>query len=326
MARIIALGETGSPGGRGYNAPVSPPSPPLPRHRARRILARLWPSRAGSRLLGAILSWPFAPWQRFLVRRYVRLVAPELTDSDPPDPRLYPDLDALFTRPLRAGARLWPGPGRLGAPVDGILLGHTPLAGPGTVLEVKGVRTGVAALLGPVWPDLALPPGGHVFHFYLSPRHHHRVYLPTAGRLVYRRHLPGRLLGVAPSWLVAVPDLNARNERDVLAFETASGILVLVLVAAFGVDDVETAFDAPGARRGRRALGPLDPAATLAAGAEIGCFHFGSTVFVITPPGCPRPLLPTAPRPVRAGEPFAACLPGASGAERGEEADGRPRT
>jgi phosphatidylserine decarboxylase len=294
--------------GAAYNASVSAPSPIVSRPPwGRRILARLWPTRAGSRLLGAVLSWPLPVWQRLLVRLYVRAVQPELADSDPPDPRLYPTLDALFTRPLRAGTRSWPAPEELGCPVDGIFLGHTPVARPETVLEVKGVRTELAALLGPAWNDLALPHGGLAFHFYLSPRHHHRVYLPAAGTLVYRRRLPGRLLAVGPRWLAAVPDLNARNERVVLGFETGRGLLVLVLVAAFGVDDVETVFDAAERRGGRRALRPHDPAAPLAAGAEIGCFHVGSTVFAITPPSSVARLSSArAPWPVRAGEPFAA--------------------
>jgi phosphatidylserine decarboxylase len=301
----------------------SPPSSTL-RIRTRRVLARLWPTHAGSRLLGAFLSCPFPPWQRWLVRLYVRRVRPELADSEPSDPRLYPDLDALFTRPLRTGARPWPDADTLGAPVDGIFLGLAPLEGPETVLDVKGVRTGIGALLGAAWAELALPSGSPVFHFYLSPRHHHRVYLPAAGRLVHRRHLPGRLLSVAPSWLAAVPDLNARNEREILAFETAGGLLVLVLVAAFGVDDVETAFDPPGRRRaGRRVLAPLDPAQALPAGAEIACFHLGSTVFAIAPPGCSPTLLPSAPRPVRAGEPFASCRRDGSGREGGKEIGGR---
>jgi phosphatidylserine decarboxylase len=259
-----------------------------------------------------------------LVRLYVRRVGPELADSDPSDPGRYPDLDALFTRPLRAGVRAWPDAGTLGSPVDGIFLGRTALEGPGTVLDVKGARTAVAPLLGAAWSELAPAAGSLVFHFYLSPRHHHRVYLPVAGRLVYRRHLPGRLLSVAPSWLSAVPDLNAQNEREILAFETGGGLLVLVLVAAFGVDDVETAFDPPASRRpGRRALAPLDPAHRLSAGAEIACFHLGSTVFTITPPGCTRPLLSAGPRPVRVGEPFASCRRQGSRREGGEEIGSR---
>ena len=307
MARIIAPQARPARSGR-YNAPVSPRPHPRPRsspHRLRRVFAHLWPTRLGSRLVGTGLAWRSGPFQRRLIRLYVRLVGPDLDDSDPSDPRLYPDLDTFFTRPLQRGRRHWPGAGSLGSPVDGTLLGHTPVDGPETVLEVKGIRTSLRALLGPAWPELALPPGGHVFHFYLSPRHHHRVYLPAAGRFVYRRHLPGRLLPVAPRWLVAVPDLNARNERVVLAFETVAGRLVLVLVAAFGVSDIETAFDPPEFRGGRRVLAPCDPRERLEAGTEIGCFHLGSTVFVITPPEFSLPLPSHVPRPVRAGEAFA---------------------
>ncbi len=281
------------------------PHPRSSPHRLRRVFAHLGPTRLGSRLVGTVLTWRWGPFQRLLIRLYVRLVRPDLADSDPPDPRLYPDLDTFFTRPLQPGHRRWLRAGALGSPVDGTLLGHTPIDGPETVLEVKGIRTSLRALLGPACSELALPPGGQVFHFYLSPRHHHRVYLPAAGRFVDRRHLPGRLLSVAPRWLVAVPDLNARNERVVLAFETAAGRLILVLVAAFGVSDIETAFDPPEFRGGRRVLAPCDPHERLEAGTEIGCFHLGSTVFVITPPGFSPPLPSDVPRSVRAGEPFA---------------------
>lgn len=283
-----------------------PPSPALPDRpsRTRGILAALWPTRLLSRLLGAVLALPLPPWQRLLVRLYVRLVRPELEDADPPDARLYPDLDALFTRPARAGSRPWPAAADLlGAPVDGVFLGRSVLAeGRGTALEVKGVRTDAGALLGPLWAELPPAPGAGVFHFYLSPRHLHRVFLPTAGRLLYLRHLPGRLLPVAPPWLGAVRDLNARNERTLLAFATPWGPLVLVLVAAFGVSDIETAFEPP---RKRPRLAPLPGGVTLGAGSEVGCFHLGSTVFVIAPPALSRPLLGPPPLAVRAGTAFA---------------------
>lgn len=275
--------------------------------------------------MGRVSACPWSGWQRLLIRLYVRVVGPDLHDSVPDDPRNYASLDALFTRPVRSGTRPWPrDPTLLGSPVDGIFLGQTSLDGPTTILDVKGRSTRAGTLLGPLWTSFPPTPGSGLFHFYLSPRHHHRVHLPCAARFLHQFHLKGRLLPVSPPWLRRIPDLNAKNERTLLVFETATGeFLTLVLVAAAGVSDIETAFEPyPGLAR----LQPRSRDELLDAGTEVGCFHLGSTVFVVTPPGLTRSLLDEPPVEVRAGVAFAAprAVPPA-GAPSGSIGQGREK-
>jgi phosphatidylserine decarboxylase len=110
--------------------------------------------------------------------------------------------------------------------------------------------------------------------------------MPLAGELIETVHVPGRIFGVAPFAVDAIPRLFARNERLVCHFDSALGPFAVVMVGAMLVSGVSTVWDGvaipPYAdaieRRDWRGRGIW-----LKRGAEMGRFEMGSTVVVLLP-------------------------------------------
>ena len=237
------------------------------------------------------------PWlKNFLITAFMRGYRPPMAEALEADPRRYPSFNAFFTRGLRPQARpIDPDPLRVVSPCDGTLS----LAGAlqaNQLLQAKGHRYSLEALLGEdaVWaPRLR---GGLYATLYLAPFNYHRVHMPLAGRLQAAWHIPGRLFSVNSASVARIPDLFARNERIVCAFEGEYAPFVVVLVGALFVGSMSTVWHgeitpwraAPGAR-GRHRL-EAHGAADLwqARGAELGLFNMGSTVLLLLPPGLAR--------------------------------------
>jgi phosphatidylserine decarboxylase len=265
----------------------------LPGHalsRAARALAR---SRALAPALNAL---------------FVRAFRPDLAEAEPPEARAYPTFAALFTRPLRPGARpLAGGEEVLVAPADGAL-GPCGIVQDGTLLQAKGRRYSAAALLGGDRAYAERFTGGIYATVYLAPRDYHRVHLPLAGQLTRLDYLPGRLLPVHPRSAAGTQALYARNERAVCRFETAWGPLAVVLVGALLVSGIALVWHGdvnPYGARARAWWQGYDPPQPFARGAELGRFEYGSTVVALAPPALR--LLPGlgAGRRVRMGEALA---------------------
>lgn len=264
----------------------------LPAH----ALSRAAHALAGSRRLAPALKWAFCAVFR-----------PDLDDADPPDAAAYPTFNALFTRPLKPGARALVGDdATLVSPADGVLGPCGPVER-GTLLQAKGRAYSAAALLGGDRAYAAAFEGGVYATVYLAPRDYHRVHLPLAGRLRQLDYLPGRLLPVHAPSARGVEALYARNERAVCRLDTAYGPLAVVLVGALLVSGIETVWHGmvnPHGARGRgwsRSYeGPDYPR-----GAEIGRFNYGSTVVLLAGPGLRLERGVAAGRPVRMGEALA---------------------
>jgi phosphatidylserine decarboxylase len=110
--------------------------------------------------------------------------------------------------------------------------------------------------------------------------------MPFSGRLVETVHVPGRLFPVNAPMVRAAPRLFARNERVCALFQTDFGSLGLVLVGAFFVGGIETVWSGlvtPPSIHAIHAWPPVQPV-ELERGAQMGCFHMGSTVIVLFGP------------------------------------------
>jgi phosphatidylserine decarboxylase len=248
-----------------------------------------------------------APWlKNFLITTFMRGYHPRMTDALEPEPRRYPSFNAFFTRSLRPQARpIDPDPLRVVSPCDGMLSIASALQA-NQLLQAKGRRYSLEALLGEdaVWaPRLR---GGLYATLYLAPFNYHRVHMPLAGRLQAAWHIPGRLFSVNSASVARVPDLFARNERIVCAFEGEYGPFVVVLVGALFVGSMSTvwhgevtprraragAAQPAGAGGMARGVHRLEPRGTAelwqARGAELGLFNMGSTVLLLLPPGLAR--------------------------------------
>lgn len=251
-------------------------------------LQQVLPQHSLSRVVHGLTRLPAGPATRLGVHAFLRAYGVDLQEAAQPDPSAYRTFNDFFTRALRADARpLDPRPEALLAPADGRISEIGTLDG-GRVLQAKGQTFDVQALLGGD-PGLAAAFADGAFAtLYLAPRDYHRVHMPLTGTLRAAVHVPGRLFSVNATTAARVSRLYARNERVVTVFDTAVGLLAVVLVGAIFVGGIETVWQGPVTPpRGRR-LQPLPlptPAPTLARGAELGRFNMGSTVILLLPRG-----------------------------------------
>ena len=261
------------------------------------------------RLLSRLVRWgtrsTWKPWKNFLIRTIVAQYEVDLDEAENADPASYASFNAFFTRALKSGARpVDPDPDAIVSPADG-RVSQTGAISHGRIFQAKGFDCGTGELLA---DDARAAPyhDGSFATIYLSPRDYHRVHMPLAGELVETVHVPGRIFGVAPWLVAAIPRLFARNERLVCHFESALGPFAVVMVGAMLVSGVATVWDGVAippyasrvVRRDWRGRGIW-----LKRGAEMGRFEMGSTVIVLLPAKLGRFSVQLGPdQPVRVGQ------------------------
>ena len=255
--------------------------------RLRNLPQYLLPQRLLTRLTYR-LTRVRTPWfKNALIQQVARKFRVNLSEALEPNSRAYPDFNAFFTRALKPGARpIAPGDRVVCCPVDGAV-SQIGLADSDTLLQAKGRRFSLTALLGGDAERARLFQGGAFATLYLSPRDYHRIHMPLAGRLREMVHVPGKLFSVSPLTTRMVPSLFARNERVAALFDTPAGPMALVLVGAINVASIETvwagAITPPLGKTIRNWSYPPngDGAVRLDKGAEMGRFNMGSTVIVL---------------------------------------------
>lgn len=237
-----------------------------------------------NRLSNSEQAWVRRP----LIGGFRRLFPVNLAEAADPDPAAYASFNAFFTRALAADARpLAESKHHLISPCDGTLsqLGRIRA---GQLIQAKGVDYSAAALLGSNdWAERFAD--GHFITIYLAPYDYHRVHSPVTGRAVEEFRIPGRLFSVSARTSRAVPGLFTRNERMAVILETGHGPVAVVMVAALLVAGIETVWDSagpyrPGPSPTRKPINNV----TLQRGQELGRFHWGSTVIVLTPSSFPK--------------------------------------
>lgn len=250
----------------------------LPQHRLSRLMYRFMRIRTG--------------WIKDLqIASIVRLYGVNMREAEVPGADGYTSFNAFFTRRLRPDARPL-GDAAIVCPADGTIseLGRVEA---GRLLQAKGRRYALQALLAGDEQAAADFLDGSFMTIYLSPRDYHRVHMPLAGTLRSMVYVPGRLFSVNRVTTREVPDLFARNERLICAFDTELGPMTLVLVGAIFVGSMETVWAGqvtpPYGRAPRTLRYPADgdDATHLSQGQEMGRFNMGSTVIMLLPPGAP---------------------------------------
>ena len=238
------------------------------------------------------LAWRLSScrWRWFsqpFIRLFTRLFGVDLSEAERKHAAEYECFNDFFTRSLDPAARPIAGEAHsLVCPADGTVSQLGRLDGT-TVLQAKGIDYTAAELLGT--PERAqLFEDGHFITVYLAPKDYHRVHSPVAGRVVEEVRVPGRLFSVSANTTRAVPRLFARNERMVAMLDTEHGPVAVVMVAAMLVAGIETAWGGPDDRRpGPEVRTRSIEDAQLTRGGELGRFHWGSTVIVLTPKDFP---------------------------------------
>ena len=216
------------------------------------------------------------------IRLYARAFGVDLGEAALP-PEAYPSFNAFFTRRLRDGARPVDAlPGVVVSPTDSRLSLIGPVPEDGLLVQVKGSRYSIEALLGSTEDAAAFRAGAYAT-LYLSPAMYHRVHSPVDGRIRAWRYVPGRLFPVNAAGVRSVPGLFTRNERVALFLDTeAHGPVAVVLVGAANVGRMSLAFADLQTNRGHAAarVVPPEPVA-VRRGDELGAFNLGSTVVLL---------------------------------------------
>lgn len=281
--------------------------------RAFAALQQCLPTRALSALMFRIAQIRARGFKNALIRLFMRGYPIDLSEAQFERIESYEHFNAFFTRALKPGARPQPADAAaLSSPVDGTLSQFGRIDGE-TLIQAKGHDYTAADLLA----DAALAErftDGDFATIYLAPHNYHRVHLPFDGALAQWSYVPGRLFSVNPATARGLPRLFARNERMVAIFETPFGPMAVVMVGALFVGGVETVWGGrltpPHVRRGGPfPYAPMRPL-PLARGAEIGRFHMGSTVILLTPRGALDWAPSLAPgTPLRLGDTLATTRP-----------------
>ncbi len=244
----------------------------------------LLPHHALSRLMFTVTRCRAVWFKNTFIRWFTRRYKVNLQEAAGTRPQDFAHFNAFFTRALAPGARPIEGDENdVVSPADGCVSQCGRIEND-TLLQAKGLRYRLDALLG---GDTALADkfsGGHFATLYLSPRDYHRVHLPCAGILRETLYVPGRLFSVAPHTTRVIPDLFARNERLLAVFDTPHGAMAVILVGAVFVAAIETVWDGlvtpPHRRRIERKAFAAD-APRFERGDEIGRFNMGSTVILL---------------------------------------------
>jgi phosphatidylserine decarboxylase len=230
-----------------------------------RVFATLLNRRAFCWLYGKLQDLPSS---RRKIPAFVATHGIDVAEAEQPE---YPSFNAFFSRRLRPGARPFcPDPDDFPSPGEGKVLVFPRLHN-GDRLPVKGARLTLEALLGSA--DEAAPfIGGTALVLRLAPYDYHRFHFPDDGIPVATREIPGRYHSVSPIALTRVPDLYARNKRQVTVFESRHfGRIGYVEVGAICVGTIIQTFS---------------PGQAVSRGDEKGHFRFGgSTLVLLFQPG-----------------------------------------
>jgi phosphatidylserine decarboxylase len=246
-------------------------------------LLRLLPRSGLSHAVGRLCEAPLSPFvARAVTRAYIRAYGVDMDDVAPA-PGAYRTFDAFFTRALRGGARVIDG-AALVSPADGKLT-ESGVIDPAAKILVKGQPYDVGELVGDRAQAESLA-GGSFAVIYLSPRDYHRVHCPVDGRLTLARGISGDLYPVNSIGEKHVPNLFVKNQRVALTIDTVSmGPVVAVMVGAMIVGKITVS--AIQANETPLGIYRFEPALDLRRGDELGAFHLGSTVVLLTPPRAP---------------------------------------
>lgn len=241
-------------------------------------LLRVLPRTGLSHAVGRLCETPLSPRvARAVTGAYIRAYGVDMQDVAA---GTYGTFDDFFTRPLRSGARAIDD-APVVSPADGKLTASGVIDASSKIV-VKGRPYDVAELVGDPAQAAGLA-GGSFAVIYLSPRDYHRVHCPVDGRLTLARGISGDLYPVNSIGENHVPNLFVKNQRVALTIDSSVGPVVAVMVGAMIVGKITiSAIDANETPLG---IYRFEPALQVRRGDEIGMFHLGSTVVVLTSRG-----------------------------------------
>ena len=229
-------------------------------------------------------SW--RPWKNALIRLFVKKYEVDLEQAQRSSVHDYLSFNDFFTRALKPGLRpVTKTADGLISPVDGTVSAAGVIEDT-RLLQAKGRGYSLAELLHDERDLLGCFSGGNFITLYLSPRDYHRVHCPIDGELQSMAYVPGRLFSVNAGSVQRIGRLFARNERVIVTFRTAIGMVSVIFVGAIFVGSVATVWHGEVTPAGRRDYfcRRYEPGTVFRQGEEIGRFNMGSTVILLTEP------------------------------------------
>lgn len=244
------------------------------------------------------------PWvKNFLIRQFMAYFKISLAEYQIQSIDDFASFNAFFTRSLKPDARHINSESRvIISPVDGRVSAQGKLSPDAlwqTEIAAKRHFYSLTDLLGSA-ERAKLYTNGHFTTIYLAPFNYHKIHVPYDGVITRVHYCQGTLYSVNSTTARYVSQLFVRNERVVVEFSTAVGLMALVLVGALNVGCMSLA-----------GLGEirLKDSADLAInprpvrrGDELGAFNMGSTVILITAPDVVGQAEYAVEAPVRLGD------------------------
>lgn len=259
----------------------------------------LVPQQTLSALFGRLSTSTHPAIKTPLIAAFAKVYKIDLKEYKANDLSAFASFEDFFTRPLQDGAR--PIQKGIISPADGKVSQYG-LLKDGRLIQAKGLDYDAGLLLADYDAKAALA-GGSFATIYLAPNNYHRVHMPFDGTLVKTTYVPGELFSVNEATAAHIPDLFARNERLICAFDTAWGLSYVVMVGAMVVAGIECV--ATGKLRRTRYSQTLSHNLPLKKGDELGRFYLGSTAIVLVPKTASATFLPNLTGDILMGQTLA---------------------
>lgn len=241
------------------------------------------PKQTLTTFAGLLANIKISAVKNHLIRRFIKKYGVDMTEARQENAEDYTCFNDFFIRQLKPECRPLANVDII-SPVDGYVseIGRIEA---GKLIQAKKRDYSVQQLLA---CDLALSKQfeqGVFATLYLSPKDYHRVHMPMSGTPKEMIYIPGKLFSVQPTTARVIPRLFASNERLVVFFDTAIGLMAMVLVGATIVGRIGTSWHGD-VRRSRKSTNFIytpeqNPEKWLLKGIEMGYFKLGSTVILL---------------------------------------------
>jgi phosphatidylserine decarboxylase len=247
------------------------------------FLQIILPKYALTRFAGLLANVQSPNIKNVLIRSFIKKYGVNMSEAREEVPESYASFNEFFVRQLKPECRPLE-PADIVSPVDGSISALGRIEN-GQIFQAKGRDYSVAELLA---CDATLSrqfTNGYFATLYLAPKDYHRIHMPIDAKLKEIIYVPGKLFSVQPTTVRLLPHLFARNERLIIFFDTAAGLMAMVLIGAIIVGAIGTRWQGVIKRSPQQRyldLATLSQSETLVMqGEEMGYFKLGSTVVLL---------------------------------------------
>ena len=245
------------------------------------ISQHLLPQHLCSRLMGFFTDSKISWLKNWMIKKFIKKYEVNLEEAQRQSPEQYQSFNDFFTRKLDTNARIIDkNTNSIISPVDGCI-SQVGAIKQQSIIHAKGKNFSLESLLAHNLENIKLFENGSFATLYLAPKDYHRIHMPVDGKLQSMQYVPGKLFSVNHSTAAEIDNLFARNERVINIFETDHGPMAVIMVGAFFVASIHTAW------AGEVAPGKLTQPIVyqnpieFCKGDDIGHFQLGSTVVLL---------------------------------------------